>query len=207
MRAKPDGRYTDNPNEVPIVQTVVTASVVMSALKTEWAELSDTGIKMLAAQFMYETGGGRSCFNWNLGGVKGNETDAHFYMTTFECFAPGFVASELKAGNGRAPTADEKRRWGPCKAGQDLIVYDPPNSYARFKSSSSLASSARTWVGLHKLIAKKFPEFVPALDSGNVQSVVDVLKKWGPVGYFTGDPSLYKTGIETHLQILNASGS
>ena len=49
-------------------------------LRTSWPELTENGARTLAAQFMGETGGGRFCFNWNLGNVKAGPNDPHMCL-------------------------------------------------------------------------------------------------------------------------------
>ena len=39
-------------------------------LREGWSELNAQGARTITAQFLHEPGGGRSCYNWNLGNVK-----------------------------------------------------------------------------------------------------------------------------------------
>jgi len=64
-----DGRYTTNPQEVATVSTKTTPAALLS-LFSGISGLNETGKRGLIAQHMHETGGGQSCYNWNLGNVR-----------------------------------------------------------------------------------------------------------------------------------------
>ena len=73
--------FTTNPNEVPTAQTTPSAADVVAMLLKCWPDLSQNGARTLAAQFMAETGGGKFCFNWNLGNVNSGVTSSHTTST------------------------------------------------------------------------------------------------------------------------------
>jgi len=44
-------------------------------LRAGWSEVTEQGARTLTAQFLHETSGGASCYNWNLGNVKATNTN------------------------------------------------------------------------------------------------------------------------------------
>lgn len=71
----PGKKYTDHQNEMPAKKTTPEVREVVKFICEAWDELNEHGVRTLAAQFMYETAGGKSCFNWNLGNKKSPGVD------------------------------------------------------------------------------------------------------------------------------------
>jgi hypothetical protein len=191
-----NGKYTTNPNEVVTTTTTPTPRLVLSALKANWPQLTDTGARTLTAQFLFETNGGRSCFNWNLGNTKGKENEPHYYLVDVpECWPQAVAQGEVATGGGLARIAtkeDIARLQIACS--KTPVVYNPPHHHTRFRAYASLEDGAKRWVGHHQYIASKFPGYLDALNEGNISEVVQNL---GPNGYkyFTGDQGVYASGM------------
>jgi hypothetical protein len=202
-----DGKkYTDNPNEVPTRTTTPTARSVVSMLLQVWPELTQTGARTLAAQFMAETGGGKYCFNWNLGNVKAGASEPHMYLNgVWEVDSPAGAQSQLARANGMAhiATAEEitKKGWG-CPAGKSIIVFDPPHPQCRFRAYSSLEDGAQRWLGHHQRIARANQDFLPALNRGDIPAVAHALKL---AGYYTAGESDYARAMTRAKQDIDRS--
>jgi hypothetical protein len=173
-------KYTDNPNEVVTKQTTPTPREVVNMLLSAWSGLTDNGARTLTAQFMAETGGGKYCFNWNLGNVKEPTGNApHMYLhNTWECHSQAEAAAQVARANGlvRLATADEIKKHG-WKCPQAVVVYDPPHPVSRFRAYGSLQDGAQRWLGHHQRIARADPNFVTALNAGDIAAVAHALKK------------------------------
>ncbi len=172
-------KYTTSANEVPVQRTTPTAAQVVSALLFAWPDqLTNNGARTLAAQFMAETGNGRYCFNWNLGNVKSGATDQHMYLANvWECDTQAGADAKVarSSGQARIATADEIKTHG-WKCPNAVVVFSPPHFQCRFRAYSSLADGAQHWVGNHKRIAATNPDFLTALNAGDVTAVAHALK-------------------------------
>ena len=82
-----DGKkYTDNPNERVTTRTTPAYADVVAMLLVAWPDLNQNGARTLTAQFVAETGGGKYCFNWNLGNEKAGANIPHMYLrNVWEC--------------------------------------------------------------------------------------------------------------------------
>ena len=190
------GKYTDNPNEVVTRKTTPTAREVISMLLQAWPQLSENGARTLTSQFMVETGGGRFCFNWNLGNVKSPTTDQpHMYLHgVWECVGSQARAqAQVDSGNGLAhiASADEIRQHG-WRCESTVVVFEPPHPASRFLAYDTLAEGAARWVGRHQRIAQNNPDYLANLNSGNTAAVAHTLKQ---VGYYTAPESDYAVGM------------
>ena len=190
--AGPGHIYTKNPLEVATTRTTPTAGEVVAAVRQSWPELTANGARTLAAQFMHETGSGKYCFNWNLGNVKSGPNDPHMYLHgVWEVDSPAKAQSQVDNAGGLAhlATAEEIRKhgWG-CPEGKAIAVFDPPHPQSRFRAYASLQDGAQRWVAHHQATAKKRPDFVTQLNSGDCAAVAKTLKG---VGYYTGSESDY----------------
>jgi hypothetical protein len=201
-----NGKYTTNPWEVVTITTTPTPRLVLSALKANWPELTDTGARTLTAQFLFETAGGRSCFNWNLGNTKGKEDEPHYYLAEVpECWDKAVAQSEVASGGGLARIAtkeDVSKLRIAC--GKTAVVYNPPHHHTRFRAYTSLDDGAKRWVGNHRYIASKLPGYLDALNEGNISEVV---QKLGPndYGYFTGDQVVYFNGMTSWKSTIDST--
>lgn len=172
-------KYTANPNEVATKTTTPTPRQVVDMLRANWGALTENGARMLTAQFMAETGGGKHCFNWNLGNVKSGANQPHMYLhNTWECGSAAEAQAQVAKGNGlaRLATADEIKKHG-WKCPEVVMVFDPPHPTSRFRAYASLEDGAQLWLDHHELIAGKNPNYVTALNAGDIGAVARALKQ------------------------------
>ena len=121
-------KYTASPHEVATRTTTPTPRQVVDMLVANWNALTENGARTLTAQFMAETGGGKYCFNWNLGNVKAGANEPHMYLrNVWECASTAGAASQVAKGNGlaRIATADEIKKHG-WKCPVATVVFEPP---------------------------------------------------------------------------------
>jgi len=183
-------KYTNNPSEVVTRRTTPTAREVVSMLLQSWSDLAEKGARTLTAQFMAETGEGKYCFNWNLGNVKAGANESHMYLrNVWECDTQSGALTHVQQSGGLAhiATADEIRKNG-WKCPGAVVVYEPPHAQCRFRAYSSLTDGAQRWLGHHQKIANKNPQFLSALNNGDVPAVAKALKQ---AGYYTAAESDY----------------
>ena len=190
-----NGRYTDNPNEVPAKNTKPPPGDVVKLLLGAWSDVTETGARTLTAQFMHETGEGTYCFNWNLGNVKCKQDETsipHMYLKdTWELLAPSAALQMVKESNGLGYIATDEeikaRKWSR-RGGTVIAVFEPPSYVARFKSFASLADGAQRWMDHHRGVARRFSEYIPAVNSGDCTRVADILFR---AHYYTGNQADY----------------
>ena len=118
---------------------------------------------------MHETDGGKRCYNWNLGNMKSPKTDVpHMYLETAE------------------------------GSGAHRIVYYPPDPTTRFRAFSSLVDAARQWAHYHRNLATRRPDYLTALNAGDLVAFAHIL---GPSGvhYYTDSESNYLRGLRARL--------
>jgi hypothetical protein len=201
---QPGKTYTDNPKEVPTKTTTPTASDVVSMLLLAWTDLTVNGARTLTAQFMAETGGGRYCFNWNLGNVKSGPNDLHMYLrNVWECDTEAGAQSQVAKSNGLAhiATAEEIKQHGwSCPSA--VVVFQPPHPQCRFRAYSSLADGAQRWLTHHKSIAQKNAGFLTALNSGDTTAVAHALKQ---AGYYTASEASYAQGMAAQKKKIDST--
>ena len=167
--------YTSNPREVLTRRTTPTPLDVVNMLLASWSELTANGARTLTAQFMAETGGGRYCFNWNLGNVKSGPNELHMYLHgVWEVDSPHGAQAQVARANGLAhiATADEvkKHGWG-CPPGKAIAVFEPPHPQCRFRAYGSLQDGSQRWLLHHQAIARRDINFLTALNAGNSASL------------------------------------
>ncbi|HET7542111.1 MAG TPA: hypothetical protein VFK05_19725 [Polyangiaceae bacterium] len=189
---KPGNCYTDNPNEVATKNTVPAAKDVVTMLREGWSELNEQGARTLTAQFLHETGGGKYCFNWNLGNVKAkNASVLHMYLrNVWEGLSAEDAEEAVARSNGLAhmATADEIKAHGWSIPGRTIVVFQPPHEAARFLAYPSLAEGASGWMNRHKGYAAAHSEYLGYLNAGDCVSVAHALKTYR---YYTGDETTY----------------
>ena len=188
----PGKKFTDSAKEVVTERTTPAPSDVVALLKGNWTELQEAGARTLTAQFMHETGGGKYCFNWNLGNVKSGPNEMHMYLKgVWEVDSPEQANSQVakSGGLGRIATADEIKKHGwSCPPGKNVVVFSPPHSQCRFRAYASLQEGAQKWMGHHKNIALKNSQYLTEVNGGDCAAVARSLKK---VGYYTGGEADY----------------
>jgi hypothetical protein len=161
-------------------------------LRRSWPELTENGARTLAAQFMGETGGGRYCFNWNLGNVKAGPNDPHMYLRgVWEVDSPEGAQAQTARANGLAhvatPTEVKEHGWS-CPPGKAVVVFEPPHAQCRFRAYSSLEEGATRWLGHHRAMAAKDPGFLAAINRGDTGAVAHALKQ---AGYYSAGEADY----------------
>jgi hypothetical protein len=196
------GKYTTSPNEVEVVTTTPTARQVVDMLLVTWSDLTHEGARTLTAQFMAETGGGRSCFNWNLGNVKSGANQPHMYLTNvWECYSKTEADAWVAKGKGlvRIATAEETKKW-PCA--DTTVVFSPPHEQCRFRAYASLQEGAQRWLSLHQQIARSNRDYVRALAAGDAAAAAKALKK---AGYYTAPEINYAQAMTAQRKIIDAA--
>ena len=189
-------KYTDSPNEVVTRATTPTPRDVVTMLLLAWPELTDQGARTLTAQFMAETGGGKYCFNWNLGNVKAGPNEQHMYLrNVWEVDSPAGAQAQVARAKGLAhvatPEEIKKHGWS-CPAGKAVAVFDPPHPQCRFRAYNSLRDGAQRWLVHHQQIARRNPGFLTALNAANIAAVAHALKL---AGYYTAGEGDYARGM------------
>jgi hypothetical protein len=199
-------RYTDNPHEVATRTTTPTPRQVVDMLLSNWSALTENGARTLTAQFMAETGGGKYCFNWNLGNLKASANDPHMYLrNVWECDSPAGADAQVAKANGlaRIATAAEIRAHG-WKCPKVTVVFDPPHPQCRFRAYASLQDGAQRWLGHRQRIAKGNADYVTALNAGDIGRVAHALKQ---ARYYTaGEADYARSMTRTRAQIDKALG-
>ena len=153
-------------------------------LLAAWPELTNNGARTLTAQFMAETGGGKYCFNWNLGNVKAGANEPHMYLrNVWECDSQAGAEAQIARSNGlaRIATDDEIRTHG-WKCPQVVVVFNPPHPQCRFRAYGSLQEGSQRWLNHHKAIARNDSNFITALNAGDIAAVARALRP-GPLLY------------------------
>lgn len=165
-----EGRlYTDDPKEVPKQKTPVSIPKLIAALSQVWPQLNGTGLRVLAAQYVHETDGGRSCYNWNLGNMKSPKTLPHMYLAT------------------------------PEGSGVNRRQYRPPDPTTRFRAFHSLEEGAQQWTDYHRHLAARRPDYLTALNAGDLATVAHILGPSGVV-YFTDNETVYADALQRRLR-------
>ena len=199
-------KYTANPNEIATRTTTPTPRQVVDMLLSNWSALTENGARTLTAQFMAETGGGKYCFNWNLGNVKAGANGPHMYLrNVWECDSQAGAEAQVAKANGlaRIATAAEIKAHG-WKCPNVTVVFDPPHPQCRFRAYASLQDGAQRWLGHHQRIAKGNSGYVAALNAGDIGSVAHALKQ---ARYYTaGEADYARSMTRTRAQIDQALG-
>jgi peptidoglycan hydrolase-like protein with peptidoglycan-binding domain len=174
-------KYTDNPNEVVTKRTTPAPQEVVEMLKTEWPALSENGARTLTAQFMGETGGGKYCFNWNLGNVKEPSGRLpHMYLrNVWEVVSQGAAEAQVQAAGGLARIASDaeaKKHGWSHPVGMAVVVFSPPHAACRFRAYANLRDGAQRWLGHHHRIAVQNPSYLDSVNAGDTGAVAHALK-------------------------------
>lgn len=182
--------YTTHPNERETKLTVPPPGDVVELLYNQVDGLRRDGARVLTAQFLHETGGGKFCFNWNLGNVKAATVELHMYLRNVWEVLP--ESSIPRGGRVASPEECRQRGWraGP---GQHVVVFDPPHSMARFRAYESLERGAAKWIAYH---AQQGREYIEKANAGDVAGVAGWLKS---KRYYTGVEADYAAGMRRWL--------
>lgn len=201
----PKGLFTADPLERITKATKPEIREMVGMLQTAWPALSETGARVLTAQSMAETGDWRFCFNWNLGNVKALKGQKHMYLRgVWECYTAAEAKVEVakSGGMGRLATAEECKKKGWACPGKVVVAFEPPHVQCRFRAYDTLAEGAQKWMEYHQNRAAKSAGYLPALNAGDIATVVSTLKA---ARYFTADEGHYRKGMEAKLAVINKS--
>jgi hypothetical protein len=205
----PGELYTEDPLEARTQLTRLDpGGQVVPVLRSEWPEIGEAGARTLAAQFAIETGAGRHCYNFNLGNHKAGGKEPHMYLRgVWE----GIGRSEFERMRDestygtfvREEPAEEVRKKGHVvPPGKMVVLLDPPHPGARFRANVTLELGVERFAWLHRRIAKKAEEYLPALRVGDCRSVARILGS-PSVAYYTGNVDAYAQGMLNHRDIID----
>lgn len=174
-------KFTNNPNEVVTKRTTPTPREVVAMLRIAWPELTENGARTLTAQFMGETGGGKYCFNWNLGNVKEptGKLPHMYFHSVWEVFTPASAQAQVDKSGGLARIATDaeiKKHGWSYPAGSRVVVFAPPHPASRFRAYANLKDGAQRWLGHHQRIARQNPGYLYSVNAGDTKSVAHALK-------------------------------
>jgi hypothetical protein len=193
-----DGKYTTSSNEHRVQKTYVSPTHALQMVRAHWGALNTLGERMLVAQFMYETGNGESCHNWNLGNMIATEDEPHYYKSYVpDCVAANMRNIELATNLTSEPTAKDMATI-KCK-GSTLLIFHPPHARCRFRHYESVADGGRSWVMKHRAYGNRHPEYPDALNGGNFAAMAEIMFSRG---YFTSAKSVYAEGIRNRLGLV-----
>ncbi|HLW90166.1 MAG TPA: SH3 domain-containing protein [Roseiarcus sp.] len=196
-------KYTNSPNEVSVARTTPAIDQTVASLLTAWSDLKQNGARTLTAQYMFETGGGKYCFNWNLGNAKAaNPNVLHMYLANvWECYARTEADAVVaqSAGLARIATADEIKTHG-WSCPDTVVVFSPPSAQCRFRAFDSLTDGAQFWCGYFKNLAAKEPTFLTTLNTGDVAAVTHALKV---ANYYSASEAAYAQGVTAEKAIVD----
>jgi hypothetical protein len=203
-------KYTDSPKEVALEPTQPTPQQVVDLLIEIWPDLSPPGARTLTAQFMTETGGGKACYNWNLGNVKcRSTTPLHMYKPLiWECCTQAEANAFVASGKGRAhiATCDEMqkydKKWGWRCPKNVMVLFDAPHEECRFYAYASLKEGAERWLKLQKDVIQRNPGYLKLLQAGDAAGAAKALKN---AQYYTGDETIYANGMVAQKRIIDAT--
>jgi hypothetical protein len=185
-------KYTNNPNEVVTRTTTPLPRDVVAMLAQAWPQLNNAGARTLTAQFMAETGGGKYCFNWNLGNVKAGANEPHMYLRgVWEVSAPAAGQNAVAGAGGLAHIATDaeiKQHGWSHPSGTSVVVFQPPHPQCRFRAYVSLADGAQRWMRHHQSIALRNPTYLASLNAADIAAVAHALKQ---AGYYTAGEGDY----------------
>jgi hypothetical protein len=198
----PGTLFTTNPNEVPTQQTTPTPGDVVAMLLKTWAELIPNGARTLAAQFMAETGGGKFCFNWNLGNVKAGPNDLHMYLhNVWECDSAAGASAQVQSSNGLAhiATSQEIQQHG-WRCADAVVVFQPPHAQCRFRAYTSLEMGAQLWLGHHQKISQTNADYLKAVNAADIPAVAHFLSL---AHYYTAPEASYAAGMASQKKLID----
>ena len=188
-------------------KTQVNPLLLPDLLAKAWPGLNADGARLITAQYMGETTGGKSCWNYNLGNMKcsakGRTSHLHQYFAgTWEYWSTSVAASEVKFNkNARYATAAEiTAKVGKESGGKKVVFYKPPDIQCCFLAYKALADAVVEWTDLYKHMAKQFPDLLGQLNKSDYAAFAKVLKK---KGYYTADETKYAANMEKQKQYLD----
>lgn len=198
-------KYTDSPLEIPRSGTLVDPLQLPGLLQKAWPQLTVAGARLITAQYMGETTGGKSCWNYNLGNVKcaDPKTHLHQYLPgTWEYWSAEMVRSKVASDkNARYATpAEIKAKVGTESGGKKVIFFKPPDLFCCFLAYHSLAEGVDDWTNFYKRKAKKHPELLGGINKGDYVMFTKVLCK---DGYYSQDEAKYVSSMKKQKEYLD----
>lgn len=184
---------------IPAARTPVKVQEVYAALREVWverlgAEPTRESLLVLCAQWAFETGRGKSMWNFNLGNQKGRPGGSDGRSWTF------FACNEILS----ASAADRNVAAANVRAdgkGQDAVItkslvnglkevwFYPNNPVCCFRAYRSLDEGARDYFDL---LRKRFASAWPAVEAGDPAAFSRLLKK---ANYYTADEGHYTRSL------------
>ena len=158
----------------------------------------------LAAQWALETGFGHSCHSNNFGNVKAtSDKVGHMYLRgIWEFPSPRTMEAAEKmvaASGGMAELADAKFKASKgYPADAPIVVFKPPHPQTRFIAFKTADEGMAAYVRFKQNIAAKNPDYVAALNRGDVHGVAAVLAK---VRYASAPDAAYAAGMDARLDL------
>jgi hypothetical protein len=199
--------YTTNPAEQSVHTTRLDAARdVYPAIGKLVPGLSKEARFLLTAQFVHETGGGASCFNFNLGNVKAAPglKEPHMYLANNKEVVSSRELARLT--NDKTPfhecvhlVATKKDAHG---VEHHTVVLDPPHPSSAFRAYASAEQGITAWVHRFERYIAKSPELADAMNKGDAHTFASILK--AKFGYYTGNEADYGKNVERHAKAIRA---
>lgn len=199
--------HTTSPNEIAVTQTKLPTKEMVALIRKHWPELTETGARTLAAQWALETGFGNSCYSNNFGNVKAtSDKVGHMYLRgIWEFPSPRTMEAAEKmvaASGGMAELADAKFKASKgYPADAPIVVFKPPHPQTRFIAFKTADEGMAAYVRFKQNIAAKNPDYVAALNRGDVHGVAAVLAK---VRYASAPDAAYAAGMDRAAKQINS---
>jgi len=200
-------RYTSNPLEATARRTRLDpGEEVVPALRMVWSEVGELGARMLSAQYAYETGSGRYCFNYNLGNHKAGANEPHTYLHgVWEGISrEGFDRMHADPTFGELVRIEDPQsaaqKGHSVPQGKSVVLFDPPHPTSRFRANATMEEGVMRFADYHKHLAQKNKRYLGALTAGDCRAVAQMLAS---MGYFTGDVDAYAQGLINHRDIID----
>ena len=193
-------KYTNEGNEVVATSTPLKNADLVATIEKVWPDLGGVGSKSLLAQHLFETGGGRACFNWNRGNFKSDLDIPHFYLQdVWECVSPSTAQIDMAKTPQccrRATDAELAKPRINCGGGTVTMIYNPPSYMARFRAYDTIDAGTQSWCDYFRL---HHPRLVPLLKKGDMAELAHGMKQ---ANYFLGDEASYAAGMQRYFNPL-----
>lgn len=200
-------KYTDSPLEMPRAGTKVDPLLLPDLLQRAWPDLNMDGARVITAQYMGETGGGKSCWNYNLGNVKCGEvrrrSHLHQYLPGTWEYPDAKNAEDIvrRNKNSRYATSEEIiRKVGKEKDGKRVVFFKPPDLECCFLAYRTLGDVLVEWTDKYKHIAGLHPDFLGKLNKGDCAGCAKILKT---EGYYSNLESAYAAAMQKYKEELD----
>jgi len=185
--------YTNATTEIGVAKTKLSTPEMVALIRKHWSDLTEEGARTLAAQWAAETGFGQNCYSFNFGNVKCiDPKQGHMYLAgVWEVPKTDAEAAKMRAAGGRDADDAFKKKLG-LPPNMRVIVFEPPHPASRFRAFMSADEGMAFWVGFKKNIAAKHPEYLDALNRGDIATAAHVLAK---AKYATAPEAMYRDAM------------